>query len=896
MAIDPKKEIPFDQLTDEEKQALNSFPAGTKWTEGKREALKKTKEIEKDINQEQALVVGSFDEIKNSIKEAIPWTDANEKAEKQKELEQKSKDDKIRLNHQAFLMFNHEALTQQSKIETSRFKYFAQIEHPEPAEINNILFKKPIKYDILLNSKSVYLSYLVPKLRLFKEFTLSLIDVIDIELPIYQQYRESDFKSIFESKEGRGGGVGLKSFKWNTIGNSQGNKFTFGAEIELFFESIGEISKIRSINVIGGKKVETSFEDLLIQKIGSVSNPQGGVYDPDYYRVKAEIGWAIPPNNANLIPKEMLDEIRSSNFNFYMTLHSHQIDIADDSTVTLTLKYTAYIETITDSPKNSNVFYPEDENYDMQIEGRRHVIEDNKQKLQGNEDKGIEPVEGLEKQKTEEVVTEAEQQIKDIETKNKVEVYQRILTYIYNRKLIRYLIAKNEDVQKFTSIISRPKNLMSSEEQIKNFQNEIEIIKNNNIRLTGATGFTSGPSFATSNQTQETLSKNISETTKNWDEALKKAAGSKEGETPIPYFYLGDLIDVILEEMYNGKPGTVKGFFEKQIKVLLGPIIFYDYGRLVDQVVSKPNSLISKNNDGSKTQQKIYTGSKTVINIADIPISLEIYTAWFTKKIVDAGVTNKSLKDFISDIVNDLVIRAVSVETFSFAPRQKTRLVHKAKTLRRSSSRFSTSSSTETTPASFSQAASTGQTSFPSSLRFPATSLKLYDDFPVEEEKSVLDNFMLIYAISDQQFELISDYEMDKKRGIRHIVYGAETGLIKNIKFSRQDNALIRSHNMKLASQQNSDKSIILREVYNANVEMYGNTLFEIGELLYISPTLFGSATSVDFVKNLGIGGYFMILKIQNSITDGSFTTQLDLKWNAKGDGVALQNNDGLVK
>jgi hypothetical protein len=125
-------------------------------------------------------------------------------------------------------------------------------------------------------------------------------------------------------------------------------------------------------------------------------------------------------------------------------------------------------------------------------------------------------------------------------------------------------------------------------------------------------------------------------------------------------------------------------------------------------------------------------------------------------------------------------------------------------------------------------------------------------------------------------------------------VYGAETGLIKTIKFSRQDNPMLRSHNMRMASQQNPDKSVILREVYNANVEMFGNSLFEIGELIYVSPTLFGSNTSVNFVKNLGIGGYFMILKIQNSITDGSFKTSLDLKWNAKGDGIPVNLNDGI--
>ena len=181
-------------------------------------------------------------------------------------------------------------------------------------------------------------------------------------------------------------------------------------------------------------------------------------------------------------------------------------------------------------------------------------------------------------------------------------------------------------------------------------------------------------------------------------------------------------------------------------------------------------------------------------------------------------------------------------------------------------------------------------------MRFDAKSLKLFDENITIQEKSSLDNFILIYATSDQAFELISDYDADIKKGIRHIVYGAETGLIKNIKFTRQDNPLIRSHNMRLASSENGDKGVILREVYNANVEMYGNSLFEIGELLYVSPSLFGTADSIDFVKDLGIGGYFMILKINNSIADGSFKTSLDLKWNAKGDGLPNNLNDGKEK
>lgn len=874
----PSRKIPLEEQTPEEKEITLAGGQVTENTRKKREELAPViEESKKDIASANGVVAAS--------KEDEP------------ELSEEEKKDKTRLNHQAFLMFNWESLTAESRSKTSRFKYFAQIEHPEPAEINNIIFKKPIKYDILLQSKSAYLSYFVPKIRLFKEYTISNTEVIDIELPIQQQYSERDFRYMFLTKEGRGGGVGIKSFNWNTIGNSPGNKFSFGATIELFFESIGEISKIRSINNVGGRTIETSFEDLLIIKKAPDRSAKGAVYDPNYYRIKAEIGWSVPPNNGGLVPQEMIEEIKYSNLNLYLSLNSHQLEIADDSTVTLKLEYIAYIEAITDSPKNSNVFFPVNENFEEQINAERQEIERLSNELKGNADQGIEPLDGNPKKNAEEKVTAAEERIKQKQDENKLQVYQRLLSYIYGKQMIKYLIAKNEDVQKFTTIISTPKHRLRSEEQIQALQAQADSIRNNNLKTASGGGYPPGTQFAMPDVNSQDMGGEVASTTQNWNDTLRKAAKTEQGEIVIPYFHLGDLIDAILEKMYNGDPEVVKGFFEKEIKLLLGPVIFYDYGRLTDKISLKPSGLVDRLSDGTTIQSKSYIGQKTVVNIADIPISLDIYTAWFTKKIIDAGVTNMTLREFISNIINDLVIRAVGAETYSYAPRQKTRLVYKAKSLRRDSNRFfGNTSSTDSSPAPMSVAGSSGELSIPNSLRFPATSLKLYESIPVVEEKSVLDNFMLIYSVSDQQFELTSDYEVDIKRGIRHVTYGAETGLVKNIKFSRQDNPLIRSHNMKMASQQNSDKSVILREVYNANVDMYGNNLFEIGELIYINPTLFGSTTSVNFIKDLGIGGYFMILKIQNSITDGSFTTSLELKWNAKGDGVALNNSDGLIK
>lgn len=806
-------------------------------------------------------------------------------ADKLTEQEQR---EKVRINQQAFLMFNHEELTKKSSERSYRFKNFAQVEHPEPAELNNVLFKKPLKFDILLQSKSAHLSYFIPKIRLFKQYYVSPSETVDIELPIYKQYSDEDFKSIFQNKEGRGGGVGLKSFKWNTIGDSPGNQYSFGSEIQLIFESIGEITKTRSTDIVGTQKIETSFADLLVQKKGASAE-----YNLEYFRIKAEIGWAIPPGNVSLVPKDMVEELRYSNLTLFMTLHSHELNIEDDSTVTLTLKYISYVEALTDNPKNSNIFYPAIENYESQINGNKKVIEKTKKEIEGDEKNGIPPANSVDKKNKEDTINTAETAIKNKENENKTKVYSRFLNYIYTNKMMHYLIAEEKDFQTFTSLVSKTKQDLSSEEQIKELNSQLSEIRKKNKQISPAGVWDSGPQLSIPESDSKKLTEQVSQNVENYNKVLTEAAKASDQQIVIPYFYLGDLIEAVIEEMYNvdSKNG---GFLQKQLKILLGPIIFYDYGRLVDDIVLKAPSLKKINSDGSTSQAKIYTGAKTVLNISDIPISLDIYTAWFTNKIVDAGVVNRSLRDFIGDIITDLVIRAVGQDTYAFAPRQRTRLVYKTKTLAKESNRFSQAIRQTTQPVSMGAAASTGQNRTYTWLRFPATSLKLYDTEMSKNKQT--ENFVLIYAVSDQQFELLSDYEQDKKRGIRHVFYGAETGLLKTIKFSRQDNPDIRSHNMRMASQQNSNRSIILREVYNADIEMYGNNLFEMGELLYVSPTLFGSNTSVGFAKDLGIGGYFMILNIENSIQDGSYMTNLKLIWNAKGDGKPLQINDGLVQ
>jgi hypothetical protein len=792
----------------------------------------------------------------------------------------------VKFNEQAYLMLNWSDFVEESKNQNSRFTQFAQIDHDEPAELNNILFKKQPKYDILLNIKSVQMSYFVPTIRLFKEYVNSANQVTKlIELPLSEGFQQYDFESMLRNSAGRGGGVGVTSFNWSSIGTNMGNKYSFGAELEMFFDNIEEITKERYV----GNDV-ISFSDLLIQQKKKNS---AGEYNPDYYRVKAIVGWSVKKEAKQFLPIELIEEMKDTNIILYLGLHSHELEITNESNVILKLKFIAYLEALMDSPTVSNVFYLQNSVLQKQKEKNETEILRLQQQIKENPDSS-----DAEKEELKDI----EQTLELAESADRTIIYQRILNYIRNRGFVRYIEANEDDMQTFSSITSGK---LTDAQKVEEYNKKIEEIKQKNKqKISNSNQFPKSVSATVQIAKSKEEVKNIFEKTiKDYDQELSKKVSKKDEKTKIiPYFYLGDLFEAVLEGLYN--PQNQKSdFLSKMVKVMLGPITFYDYGKLVDGNnggVNNKSSVLKSNDENKEKNIKTFSGKKSIVNIADIPISLSVYTSWFLKKIVDPGVTNMNFRDFCNLILNDLVIRSLGAETYSFAPRQKVSLVYKTKTLRKNTNRFV---SQGTSAASFSEVQQKATVSVGGGFRYQAASFKqnpFYDNADTVDKEEETESFMFIYGMQNNSWNLLSDYSSDIAKGIRHLYYGNENGLIKEVKFNRQDNPLIRSHNMKIASTSNSDKSIILREVYNANVEMMGSSIFEIGELVYLSPTLFGSSVKTGnisdrekFAKDLGIGGYFTILKINCSLKDGQYNTSLDLRWNAKGDGKLNDMSDG---
>jgi len=75
-----------------------------------------------------------------------------------------------------------------------------------------------------------------------------------------------------------------------------------------------------------------------------------------------------------------------------------------------------------------------------------------------------------------------------------------------------------------------------------------------------------------------------------------------------------------------------------------------------------------------------------------------------------------------------------------------------------------------------------------------------------------------------------------------------------------------------------------LRERYNATVTLYGNMLFYPGQYIYINPQFFADEPlpALDSITTLiGLGGYYLITKVENTIEQGKggFETILSCNW-----------------
>ena len=126
----------------------------------------------------------------------------------------------------------------------------------------------------------------------------------------------------------------------------------------------------------------------------------------------------------------------------------------------------------------------------------------------------------------------------------------------------------------------------------------------------------------------------------------------------------------------------------------------------------------------------------------------------------------------------------------------------------------------------------------------------------------------------------------DIKSGILHINIGAEGVPVRDVSFKKMD----IPHYLEAKGQDAGLKgnTLELSEPYSAQLQMHGHTMWKPGQHVYIKLPHFGDPTSpLSPAHKLGLGGYFMINKVSNSLTAlgarFDWVTDLECLWVSYG-------------
>ena len=290
-------------------------------------------------------------------------------------------------------------------------------------------------------------------------------------------------------------------------------------------------------------------------------------------------------------------------------------------------------------------------------------------------------------------------------------------------------------------------------------------------------------------------------------------------EKIIKFFYLGDLLDEVLSVAKSGQSQT---FASGKFRFAFGSFMFKSIG-----------------------------GGKSIeIPISSVPVSSQSFEKWFKENVTKKGErTTYDLMSFITDILRSFV-------TETYSPRYQ---------------RTSYGLSVRSAPQIRSQTFNTTK-ALSGDYIAPSDFKKLIE---VSGDHKASVNYIFFYAenLQAEDDSFTGTASGDAIRGIYWLISGAEGGITKKVKYSKNDQKFLTEARM--TSQGINDKKRILWSLYKANVDMVGNPIFKPGMVVYITSNSFSQQDADD----LGLGGYFQITKVGNNITDGKYQTELDTIW-----------------
>jgi hypothetical protein len=668
--------------------------------------------------------------------------------------------------------------------------------------VNTLIAPKGEQIRDFMNITPDIQAFLVPKVRLFKVYGAS-----DSLKQVEFHFRnntipDSSLNRLFNENDVilRGSGYGIKEISFSFEGASPATaKNDIKVGLKLFFQDFRDFVTPFHTTDSTGEDATVSFVELLFfdQKDASAAPaPQiRQQYNPAFYRIRADLGWQVPDSNDHqfvaacakrgLSASSIKKAIVKMNKSFYLTMVEHDLDFAKDGTVSITGEYRAYIEA---SLKTTRF----DALSNKTIAAERKL----------REDKLI----AAERNCTPGQIAALKRLYNAQEAQDVLKSQKRIISNLYKKGKIFHLHLTSDG----------------------GFREEgyFSTIPTHSGTQTGATEPpTTEDAVAVSSEENEP--------------PIPKVFNTTDPENNIAFFYLGDLIYIILDSLFE-QPHDPTKFILPSIDL-----------------------------EGYLTDSGSYN-----INIAQIPVSLRYFKEWFTNTIIKPGKKSYAIMYFIRDLLNNLVVDAL-IEVCLNRNYNK-------------SFRFDTTTITS----------NGDKLSGIALLDKPIINLQDNSDiFPMTVESEtgepVSINNIVSYVVIMPTYNTITNdgagqYDIDIEKGVYHFEIGVDRGILNDVKFSKIDMEYIRE--ARYLRSAGVDGLLQLGAVYKATLNLFGNTLFYPGMLIYINPFGLGGnefipSNPFSIANKLGLGGYHLITRVNSIISNGAFKTTLEAMFVYPGDG-----------
>jgi len=354
--------------------------------------------------------------------------------------------------------------------------------------------------------------------------------------------------------------------------------------------------------------------------------------------------------------------------------------------------------------------------------------------------------------------------------------------------------------------------------------------------------------------------------------------GNSTQDSIIPYTFLGDIISYFVKLFFEEKDIPTNS----DLRIVLGSFSYRDIGSLdyeknVYLGASTTNDATNLFGDG--VLYKKLSTKKKYANLSDIPISLKSMVSWYNTKILDADLTKMSFHSFLKNLVNDLVASNLASNIVPYISNRN---------IITSFNYLTVPFDNEIEQELENNKKITGKYSIDFTGRKYQNSnfFKLRQKQVGNQEKTTIKerkvNYMFILSTNERSTQLKGEYSPDLDKSIYHFYTGEDKGLVKKIKFKKDDNKQLDATNI-LRVNNGQAESAIIRRIYHLDLEMFGNTIFEPGMLFHVSPTFPGARLQSPVLYDIGLGGYYRAYEISSYINKEEFGTQIKAHWQLSG-------------